>query len=94
MYPYRNYRQVHDQRFIGFGLPFVGGLLGGLLGASIVARPFFGYPGGYPCYGCYPGVGYPGVGYPPPGYPNVGAPGVGYPGVGYPGVGYPGYPRA
>lgn len=87
MYPYyRNHHQVHDSRFIGFGLPFVGGLLGGLLGTALIARPFYGYPGGYPCGG-YPCAGYPG--YPPVGYPPGGYPGVGYPGVGYPGYGYP-----
>jgi hypothetical protein len=79
MYQYRNHYPGQDTRFIGFGLPFVGGLLGGLLGAGLASRPFFGYPcprPGYPCAG-YPG--YPPVGYPVP---------VGYPPIGYPGYGY------
>jgi hypothetical protein len=87
---FRHYQHPHrnDQRFIGFGLPFVGGLLGGLLGSAIVTRPFWGYPPIYP-YGFYPYGGYPV--YPGAGFQNVG----GYPGVGYPGQGYPvPYPRA
>ncbi|MDR6121820.1 hypothetical protein QFZ87_001417 [Bacillus sp. SLBN-46] len=80
MYPYRSPYPVHDQRFIGFGLPlaigglsFLGGLLGGGLGASFAARPFYGGFG-------YPGFGYPGFGYPPIGYPPVGYPPMGFPG--------------
>ncbi|WP_312468973.1 hypothetical protein [Neobacillus sp.] len=79
MYPYRS-PYPGDQRFIGFlgwplaigGLSFLGGLLGGGLGASFATRPLYGYPGGYgypPPVG-YPPVGYPPVGYPPPGYPG------------------------
>jgi hypothetical protein len=86
---YRNPYHAQDQRFIGFGLPFVGGLLGGLIGGALVTRPFWGYP--YPC--CYPGFGFAGAGYPGVGYPGVGFQGPGYPVQGYPGVGYPGYPR-
>ena len=74
MYPYRSPYPVHDQRFIGFGLPlaigglsFLGGLLGGGLGASFAARPFYGYP--------YPPFGYPPMGFPPGGYPPMGFPG-------------------
>ncbi|MEH7416981.1 hypothetical protein V7266_16975 [Neobacillus drentensis] len=74
MYPYRSPYPVQDQRFIGLGWPlaigglsFLGGLLGGGLGASFAARPFYGYPGGF---GGYPGFGYPGVGFPPMGYPG------------------------
>ncbi|WP_210367701.1 hypothetical protein [Bacillus sp. REN3] len=72
MYGYRNPYGPQDQRF-GFGLPFLGGLAGGLLGTALLApRPFYGYPGyGVPC--CPPGLGYPGYGYPGyagyPGYP-------------------------
>lgn len=77
MYPYRSPYPVQDQRFIGFGLPlaigglsFLGGLIGGGLGASFAARPFYG------------GYGYPGF-YPPP-PPPVGYPGAFYPGYGAP----------
>ena len=80
MYPYRSPYPVHDQRFFGFGLPlaigglsFLGGLLGGGLGASFAARPFYGGFG-------YPGFGYPGFGYPPMGFSPVGYPPMGYPG--------------
>jgi hypothetical protein len=73
MYPYRSPYPVQDQRFIGLGWPlaigglsFLGGLLGGGLGASFGARPFYG---GYPGYG-YPPMGYPPMGYPPMGYPG------------------------
>jgi len=76
-YAYRNQYPVQDQRFGFLGLPlaigglsFLGGLLGGGLGASFAARPFYGYPG----FG-YPPVGYPPVGYPPMGYPPMGYPG-------------------
>lgn len=69
MYYYRNAYPRNDQRFIGFGLPFLGGLLGGLLGGAIVSRPFYGYP--RPFYG-YPVYGPPMYGY--PGYPGFGAP--------------------
>ena len=77
MYPYRSPYPypVQDQRFFGFGLPlaigglsFLGGLIGGGLGASFAARPF---------YGGYPGFGYPGIGY--PGFGGIGGFG-GYPG--------------
>ncbi|WP_042353871.1 hypothetical protein [Bacillus rubiinfantis] len=61
MYPY--YRSPHaipDQRLWGWplaigGLGFLGGLIGGGLGASLALRPPFGYP---PAFG-YPGYGYP-----------------------------------
>jgi hypothetical protein len=84
-YRHSQHHHHNDQRFIGFGLPFVGGLLGGLLGSAITTRPFWGYPPVY-SYGAYPYY---------PGFPGVG----GYPGVGYPGQGYPvpygvPYPRA
>lgn len=82
MYPYRSPYPVPDQRFFGalWGLPlavgglsFLGGLIGGGIGASFAARPFYG------------GFGYPGIGYPGIGYPGIGYPGIGYPGIGYPG---------
>ncbi|MBO1512188.1 hypothetical protein I7822_10975 [Metabacillus sp. BG109] len=65
----RNYirRPYPGGRFL-FGGPFVGGLLGGLVGSAIFRpRPPYGYPP-YP-YGGYP-YGY-GYGYPPygGGYP-------------------------
>ncbi|MFB3161273.1 hypothetical protein ABLO26_07845 [Neobacillus sp. 179-J 1A1 HS] len=67
MYYYRSPYPKHDQRFIGFGLPFLGGLVGGLLGSALIyPRPFYGYPQpyyGYPVYGP-PGYGYPGYGTP------------------------------
>jgi hypothetical protein len=68
MYYYRNPYPKHNQRFIGFGLPFLGGLVGGLLGSALIyPRPFYGYPrpfyGGYPAYGP-PVYGYPGYGAP------------------------------
>jgi hypothetical protein len=67
MYYYRNPYPKHNQRFIGFGLPFLGGLVGGLLGSALFyPRPFYGYPRpfyGYPAYGppvySYPGYGAP-----------------------------------
>jgi hypothetical protein len=67
MYYYRNPYPKHNQRFIGFGLPFLGGLVGGLLGSALIyPRPFYGYPRpfyGYPAYGppvySYPGYGAP-----------------------------------
>jgi hypothetical protein len=67
MYYYRSSYPKHNQRFIGFGLPFLGGLVGGLLGSALFyPRPFYGYPRpyyGYPVYG--PQVyGYPGYGAP------------------------------
>ncbi len=77
MYPYRGPYPVADERFIGWGLglplaigglSFLGGLIGGGLGASFGARPFYG------------GFGYPGFGAPGFGYPGFGAPGFGYPG--------------
>ncbi|MCM3765895.1 hypothetical protein [Neobacillus niacini] len=87
MYPYyRSPYPVADQRFIGgwgLGLPlaigglgFLGGLIGGGLGASLALRPPFGGFG----YGGY-GFGAPGFGY--PGY-GFGAPGFGAPGFGAP----------
>jgi hypothetical protein len=79
MYGYRNHYQPRNQRFFGFGfgLPFLGGLAGGLLGTALFnPRPYYGYP---PV--CCPPV-------PTP----FGYPGQGYPGQGYPGPGYPGYP--
>ncbi|MDQ0975307.1 hypothetical protein QFZ31_005185 [Neobacillus niacini] len=67
MYYYRSPYPKHDQRFIGFGLPFLGGLVGGLLGSALIyPRPFYGYPQpyyGYPVYGP-PVYGYPGYGTP------------------------------
>ena len=67
MYYYRNSYPRHNQRFIGFGLPFLGGLVGGLLGSALVYnRPFYGYPRpfyGYPVY-APPVYGYPGYGAP------------------------------
>ncbi|WP_026567917.1 hypothetical protein [Bacillus sp. UNC41MFS5] len=84
MYPYRSPYPVQDQRFIGFGLPlaigglsFLGGLIGGGLGASFATRPFYG------------GFGYPG--YPAFGPPGFGPPGFGAPGFGAPGFGAPYY---
>lgn len=79
MYPYyRSPYPIQDQRFIGgwgWGLPlaigglsFLGGLIGGGLGASWAVRPPF-----YGGFG-YPGFGYPGMGYPGIGYPGFGAP--------------------
>jgi hypothetical protein len=67
MYYYRSAYPKHNQRFIGFGLPFLGGLVGGLLGSALIyPRPFYGYPRpfyGYPAYGppvySYPGYGAP-----------------------------------
>jgi hypothetical protein len=67
MYYYRSSYPKHNQRFIGFGLPFLGGLVGGLLGSALIyPRPFYGYPRpfyGYPAYGP-PVYGYPGFGAP------------------------------
>ena len=67
MYYYRSPYPKHNQRFIGFGLPFLGGLVGGLLGSALLyPRPFYGYPRpfyGYPAYGP-PVYGYPGYGAP------------------------------
>lgn len=72
MYHYRGPYPVRNQRFIGFGLPFLGGLVGGLLGGALFyPRPFYGYP--RPFYG-----------YPPPPPPFYGYPGYGYPGPGFP----------
>ncbi|MGG3468097.1 hypothetical protein ABES02_11525 [Neobacillus pocheonensis] len=86
MYPYRSPYPVQDQRFIGFGLPlaigglsFLGGLIGGGLGASFGARPFYG------------GFGYPGLGYPGSGFGFAPGLGFGAPGIGYPGMGVPPY---
>lgn len=54
MYAYRHPYRMQDQRW-GFGLPFLGGLAGGLLGGALFyPRPFYGgygYPG-YPMYPC------------------------------------------
>jgi hypothetical protein len=67
MYYYRSPYPEQNQRFIGFGLPFLGGLVGGLLGSALIyPRPFYGYPRpyyGYPVYGP-PVYGYPGYGSP------------------------------
>jgi hypothetical protein len=77
MHYYRSSYPRHDKRFIGFGfgLPFLGGLVGGLVGSALFyPRPFYGPPRpfyGYPVYG----YGYPGMGYPGFGYPGYGAPG-------------------
>lgn len=62
--------------FGGVGIPFLGGLAGGLLGTALF--PNYGYGGGY---GGYPSYGYPSYGYPPYGYPPYGYPPYGY---GYP----------
>jgi hypothetical protein len=67
MYYYRSPYPKHDQRFIGFGLPFLGGLVGGLLGSALFyprpfygyPRPFYGYPGYAPSFYGYPGYGAP-----------------------------------
>lgn len=63
-------RPVGYERPIGFGAPFVGGLLGGLLGSALI-RPYGYYGYGYPPYNPYYGYGYGyGYGYPPyPYYP-------------------------
>ncbi|NYE03792.1 hypothetical protein F4694_000511 [Bacillus niacini] len=67
MYYHRSPYPKHDQRFIGFGLPFLGGLVGGLLGSALIyPRPFYGYPQPY--------YGYPGYGPPVYGYPGYGTP--------------------
>lgn len=67
MYYYRSLYPRNNQRFIGFGLPFLGGLVGGLLGSALIyPRPFYGYPRpyyGYPVY-APPVYGYPGYGTP------------------------------
>ncbi|WP_456274962.1 hypothetical protein [Bacillus sp. AK031] len=68
---YRSPYQPQDQRFFGFGfgLPFLGGLAGGLLGSALFyprPRPFYGYPPPpppprppvYPGQCCPPGYGY------------------------------------
>ena len=57
MYGYRNIHPARDQRFIGFGLPFLGAFAGGLLGSALFyPRPFYGYPPyGYPPVCCGPG---------------------------------------
>nr|WP_258000351.1 hypothetical protein [Bacillus sp. Marseille-P3661] len=57
----------HDERFLG--APFLGGLLGGFLGGTLMSPYFYGprpYPGYYygPPYGGYGGYG----GYPYPPY--------------------------
>lgn len=52
MYNYRSPYPARNNRFIGFGfgLPFLGGLVGGLLGSALLyPRPFYGYP--RPFYG-------------------------------------------
>ncbi|GEM_PF-7016674 len=59
-----HYGRSESGRFYGIAVPFIGGVLGGLV-ASAVFPP---YGGGY-------GYGYP---YPPPPYPYYG--GYGYPG--------------
>lgn len=68
MYHYRSPYPARNQRFIGFGLPFLGGLVGGLLGSALFyPRPFYGYGNqfygnqfyGNQFYG-YPGFGAPG----------------------------------
>jgi hypothetical protein len=72
MHYYRSPYQRQDNRFIGFGfgLPLLGGVVGGLLGSALLyPRPFYGYP--RPFYG-YPVYSYPGYPYP---YPGYGAPG-------------------
>ncbi|MFD1017594.1 hypothetical protein [Thalassobacillus hwangdonensis] len=45
-----HYNQHQDDRF--FGGPFVGGLLGGLVGSALFPGPYY-YPQ-YPPYGYYP----------------------------------------
>ncbi|MDF2035576.1 hypothetical protein LIT38_01670 [Bacillus sp. CMF12] len=65
MYHYRGPYQPQDQRFFGlFGLPFLGGLAGGLLGTALFyPRPYYWYPPPPPYYYprpcCGPGFGYP-----------------------------------
>ncbi|MDM5227702.1 hypothetical protein [Cytobacillus firmus] len=66
MYHYRGPYQPQDQRFFGlFGLPFLGGLAGGLLGTALFyPRPYYWYPPPPPPYYyprpcCGPGFGYP-----------------------------------
>ncbi|MFD5852716.1 hypothetical protein IIE26_23150 [Cytobacillus oceanisediminis] len=65
MYRYRGPYQPQDQRFFGFfGLPFLGGLAGGLLGTALFyPRPYYWYPPPPPPYYprpcCGPGFGYP-----------------------------------
>jgi hypothetical protein len=52
MHAYRHPYRSQDQRFWGFGLPFLGGLAGGLLGGALFyPRPYYGgfYPPVYPC---------------------------------------------
>ncbi|ANB56208.1 hypothetical protein GFC29_2285 [Anoxybacillus sp. B7M1] len=44
-----------------FGGPFLGGLLGGLVGSALIPPLFYGYPrpyGPFPPYGPYPYGGY------------------------------------
>jgi hypothetical protein len=54
MYGYRKPYQPQDTRGLGlFALPFLGGLVGELLGSAFYPRPFYGYPG----LGC-PGSGF------------------------------------
>lgn len=66
MYPYyRSPYPAGEQRLFLWPLAgaFLGGLIGGGIGGALGARPFYGYPGGYPGFG-YPGFGYPGFGVP------------------------------
>jgi hypothetical protein len=69
MYNEQNVHRVHqvhpgDERIIGFGFgaPFIGGVLGGLLGSAIIGPQ--GYPYPYPPYPYYGAYGYPPYGYP------------------------------
>ncbi|WP_404810097.1 hypothetical protein [Metabacillus halosaccharovorans] len=59
-----NFRSPYPGGRFFIGAPFVGGLLGGLVGSAILRpRPFYPYPP-YPYYGYGYGYGYPYGGYP------------------------------
>ncbi|WP_075982755.1 hypothetical protein [Bacillus massilinigeriensis] len=54
-------RNPYNQRGFFFGVPFIGGLLGGLLGSALIyprPRPFYP-PFPYPPFPPYPPYGYP-----------------------------------
>ncbi|WLR54438.1 hypothetical protein LC048_18670 [Mesobacillus subterraneus] len=62
MHAYRHPYRSQDQRFFGFGfgLPFLGGLAGGLLGGALFSpRPFYPPPFYPPVYPCCPPPRYP-----------------------------------